>query len=107
MSEWRFLLDENVDPKTATYLQKAEVDADHVRDTLGQGADDEAEVHALCRNGSVRTATSDKPVSVSVLAEILVAVTFIVQGPLSIVQQTLGDCYSMISIVHSPGHILT
>ena len=25
MSEWRFLLDENIDPKTATYLEKEEI----------------------------------------------------------------------------------
>jgi len=40
MGEWRFLLDENIDPKTATYLQKEGTHAEHVRDTLGQGADD-------------------------------------------------------------------
>ena len=29
MSEWRFLLDENIDPKTATYLEKEEIHAEH------------------------------------------------------------------------------
>ncbi|WP_254830241.1 DUF5615 family PIN-like protein [Haloglomus salinum] len=33
--EWRFLLDENVDPKTVTYLEKEGIDAEHVRDVLG------------------------------------------------------------------------
>lgn len=41
MSEWRFLLDENIDPKVATYLDKEELFAVHVRDTVGQGADDQ------------------------------------------------------------------
>jgi len=40
MAAWRFLLDENIDPKVATYLGKEELSAEHVRDTLGQGADD-------------------------------------------------------------------
>jgi len=44
MSEWRFLLDENVDPKTATYLEKEGIHAEHVRDALWQGADDEADI---------------------------------------------------------------
>jgi len=37
MGEWRFLLDENVDPKTATYLEKEGIHAKHVRDALWQG----------------------------------------------------------------------
>lgn len=45
MSEWRFLLDENIDPKTANYLEKESVHTEHVRDALGQGADDEADRH--------------------------------------------------------------
>ena len=40
MSEWRFLLDENIDPKTATYLEKEGIRAEHVRDALWQGADE-------------------------------------------------------------------
>jgi hypothetical protein len=43
MAAWRFLLDENIDPKVRMYLQKEGVFAVHVRDTLGQGADGEAE----------------------------------------------------------------
>jgi predicted nuclease of predicted toxin-antitoxin system len=38
MSAWRFLLDENVDPKTATYLEKEGLYAEHVRDALWLGA---------------------------------------------------------------------
>ena len=40
MSAWGFLLDENVDPKVATYLDKEDLHAEHVRDALGQGATD-------------------------------------------------------------------
>jgi predicted nuclease of predicted toxin-antitoxin system len=40
MAAWRFLLDENIDPKVATYLDKADLVAEHVRDVLGQGAAD-------------------------------------------------------------------
>jgi predicted nuclease of predicted toxin-antitoxin system len=44
MAEWRVLLDENIDPKVATYLDKEDLFAVHVRDTVGQGADDEDDV---------------------------------------------------------------
>lgn len=49
MSEWRFLLDENIDPKAAAYLEKEGIYADHVREVLGQGADDETDIlpHAI------------------------------------------------------------
>lgn len=59
MSEWRFLLDENVDPKTASYLQKEEVYAEHVRDALGQGADDEDDVLPYAREHDLVIVTSD------------------------------------------------
>lgn len=35
MAEWQFLLDENIDPTVATYLDKEGLYADHVRDALG------------------------------------------------------------------------
>lgn len=44
MDTRRFLLDENIDPKTATYLEKEDLDAEHVRDALWQGADDEQDI---------------------------------------------------------------
>jgi predicted nuclease of predicted toxin-antitoxin system len=44
MSEWRFLLDENVDTKTAKYLRKEGLHAEHIRDALGLGADDREDV---------------------------------------------------------------
>jgi len=36
MAGWRFLLDENVDPKVARYLEKEGLSAEHVRGALGQ-----------------------------------------------------------------------
>jgi len=59
MSGWRFLLDENVDPKTATYLEKEDISAEHVRDALWQGADDEADVLPYAREHDLIVVTSD------------------------------------------------
>lgn len=59
MAAWQFLLDENVDPKVATYLAKEDLDAVHVRDTLGQGADDEAEDLPFARDHDRIIVTSD------------------------------------------------
>lgn len=59
MSEWRFLLDENVDPKVATYLDKEDLFAVHVRDTVGQGADDEDDVLPYAREHDLTIVTSD------------------------------------------------
>jgi len=59
MSEWRFLLDENIDPKTATYLEKEGIHAVHVRDVLWQGADDEEDVLPYAREHELIVVTSD------------------------------------------------
>jgi predicted nuclease of predicted toxin-antitoxin system len=59
MSGWRFLLDENIDPKAATYLQKEELHAEHVRDALWQGADDKADVLPYAREHELIVVTSD------------------------------------------------
>jgi hypothetical protein len=59
MAEWAFRLDENIDPKAATYLAKEALDATHVRDTLGQGADDEADVLPSAREHNRIIVTSD------------------------------------------------
>lgn len=59
MSEWKFLLDENIDPKVATYLEKEELHAVHVRDTLGQGADDEDDVLPYAQKHDLIVVTSD------------------------------------------------
>jgi predicted nuclease of predicted toxin-antitoxin system len=59
MSEWRFLLDENIDPKTATYLQKEDLAAEHVRDALWQGAADETDVLPYALERDCIVVTSD------------------------------------------------
>jgi predicted nuclease of predicted toxin-antitoxin system len=59
MSTWGFLLDENIDPKVATYLDKEGLTAEHVRDTLGQGADDEDDILPYAREQSLIVVTSD------------------------------------------------
>ena len=59
MREWRFLLDENIDPKTAAYLEKEGIHAEHVRDALWQGADDEADILPYAREHELIIVTSD------------------------------------------------
>jgi len=59
MSEWRFLLDENVDPKVATYLEKEGLFAVHVRDALERGADDEDDILPYARAHDLVVVTSD------------------------------------------------
>ena len=59
MSEWRFLLDENIDPKTATYLKKEGIHAEHVRDSLWQGADDREDILPCARGHELIVVTSD------------------------------------------------
>lgn len=59
MSEWQFLLDENIDPKVAVYLQKEDIVTEHVRDELGQGADDETDVLPYAREQALIVVTSD------------------------------------------------
>lgn len=59
MAEWQFLLDENIDPKVATYLDKEGLYAEHVRDVLGQGADDEDDVLPYAREHDLIIVTSD------------------------------------------------
>jgi predicted nuclease of predicted toxin-antitoxin system len=59
MSEWQFLLDENIDPKVATYLGKEDLFAVHVRDTVGQGTDDEDDVLPYAREHDLIIVTSD------------------------------------------------
>ena len=59
MSAWRFLLDENVDPKVVSYLEKEGLAAQHVQNALGAGADDESDVLPYaCEHGLI-VVTSD------------------------------------------------
>jgi len=59
MSGWRFLLNENIDPKVATYLDREDIDAEHIRDTLGLGADDENDILPYARHHERIIVTSD------------------------------------------------
>jgi predicted nuclease of predicted toxin-antitoxin system len=59
MAAWRFLLDENIDPKVATYLDKADLVAEHVRDVLGQGAADGDDILPYAREYDRIIVTSD------------------------------------------------
>ncbi|PSQ43892.1 hypothetical protein BRD07_01020 [Halobacteriales archaeon QS_9_68_42] len=59
MAEWQFLLDENIDPKVATYLDKEGLYAEHVRDALGEGVDDEDDVLPYAREHDLVVVTSD------------------------------------------------
>jgi predicted nuclease of predicted toxin-antitoxin system len=59
MAAWQFLLDENIDPKVATYLEKEGIVTEHVRETLGQGADDEDDVLPYARERGLVIVTSD------------------------------------------------
>ena len=59
MAEWQFLLDENIDPKVATYLDKEGLYAEHVQDTLGEGVDDEDDVLPYAREHDLVVVTSD------------------------------------------------
>lgn len=59
MGEWRFLLDENIDPKAATYLKKEGLHVEHVRDALWQGADDEDDVLPYAREHDLVIVTGD------------------------------------------------
>jgi predicted nuclease of predicted toxin-antitoxin system len=58
MSDWRFFLDENVDPKVEPYLRKEGIDAVHVRDALGQGTSD-ADIVSYTRERGLVVLTSD------------------------------------------------
>jgi predicted nuclease of predicted toxin-antitoxin system len=59
MDAWRFLLDENIDPRTLNYLEGDDVDVEHVGDALGYGADDVAEILPYARERDRIVVTSD------------------------------------------------
>lgn len=58
MGEWAFLLDENIDPKAAAYLEKADVSAEHMRDGPGLGTDD-SDILPYARAHELIVVTSD------------------------------------------------
>lgn len=59
MNTWRFLLDENIDPKTGSYLRKEGVHVEHVREALWQGADDVDDVLPYALENDLIVVTSD------------------------------------------------
>lgn len=59
MTGWSLLLDENIDPKTASYLTKEGIDAQHVRDALWLGADDERDIITHAETNDLLVVTSD------------------------------------------------
>jgi predicted nuclease of predicted toxin-antitoxin system len=59
MSEWRFLIDENLEPQIATQLEKRGLAAEAVRDSLERGADD-AELLRYARKHDAIVVTLDE-----------------------------------------------
>lgn len=47
--EWRFLIDENLNPAIATELERPEIEAEYVLDALFEGADDFEDILPYCR----------------------------------------------------------
>jgi hypothetical protein len=59
MGRWRVLLDETVDPAVATALRTETIHVETVRDALGLGADDEADLLPYAREYDLVIVTSD------------------------------------------------
>jgi predicted nuclease of predicted toxin-antitoxin system len=59
MSEWRFLVDENLEPQIAVHLEKRGIPAEHVRDALRRGAPD-TDVLRYARTHDALVLTLDK-----------------------------------------------
>lgn len=57
--EWRFLVDENLDPALATILNQHGFAADHVLDALFEGAGDSEDVLPYCREIEAILVTND------------------------------------------------
>lgn len=47
--EWRFLIDENLNPAIATKLEQPDIEAEYVLDALFEGADDFEDILPYCR----------------------------------------------------------
>lgn len=58
-SEWAFLIDENLEPRIATYLKKEGIAADHVLDALFEGADDRDDILPYLREHDRIFVTND------------------------------------------------
>lgn len=48
-SDWRFLIDENLDPAIATALDARRIRAEHLLEALFEGADDMEDILPYCR----------------------------------------------------------
>ncbi len=57
--EWRFLLDENMEPQVESFLAAEGYDAEHVQDALSKGAQDESDVLPYAMRTSRIVITSD------------------------------------------------
>lgn len=57
--EWAFLIDENLEPQIATYLEKEDLTADHVLGVLFQGADDSDDILPYLRDHDRIFVTND------------------------------------------------
>lgn len=56
--DWYVLVDEDIEPRVATFLEREDVSADHVLDVLFEGADDEQDLlpYALANEAIIVTA---------------------------------------------------
>jgi len=59
MSEWAFLVDENLEPRVTEYLETEGIEAEHVTDELGAGAGDEADLIPYARENDLVVVTND------------------------------------------------
>lgn len=58
-AEWGFLVDENLDPQIAHYLENEGVRAEHVLDALFEGADDRDDLLPYARAEDLVVVTND------------------------------------------------
>lgn len=53
MGEWRFLVDENLEPQVAYELEKRGFEAESIRDSIGKGVDDSAVLKYARQNDAI------------------------------------------------------
>jgi predicted nuclease of predicted toxin-antitoxin system len=53
MGEWRFLVDENLEPQIAHELETRGFEAESIRDTIGKGVDDPTVLEYARRNDAI------------------------------------------------------